>query len=887
MAKSRPTEGLELAHEMLRTGDRRARLIGSWAAGRALFELARNEEAIGFLQDACDLAKGTDLRREVEVSLAAALHAGGQTEEAIEILRAITEEADGDDEALARSQLGFIQMTVGEMTEARSLLTESIPRLVASARHGDAAARAVGNLAFCDMTLGNLTAAIDTCRFGVELGRQHGEQVVVAGCLQNLGCLEQRHGHLPAALRRLHDAEKAYAELRNPSRNLASLHDDLAETYRLAGLPLDATHHAAYALRLVADGGNVERLAESQYQLALCLLSAGQVDDALSMASEAAEQFEAAGRTVHTHRARLLGLEGLDPGDQRAEPLLAQVPEACGTLETTGWRTEALAIRNRAAYLLVGTGRDAELAELLGSAMPTSTESVVGLLERHLHDILWRLAFGEELTPALEAARRTVVRHQVRLHDPELRAGVARLCERFRHLALLGAFAEPDGRSLIEAEESWRAMSFNLPRTEPPPGDELAATSLAVREASARVDRDGPPDPVEAARVRRLEERLRRLSLQVTPAVRQPGQVRSFDLGHLRDRLAGRTFVLWLTHRGDLYGVRVDGRSTTWWECGPAADITRAAAVIDAELARLLRPGLTPERQEIRWKLIESESTALGRRLLPTLSPGELVLSPPPPLLALPWPLLVGDLSVPITLTPSASAWLSRAPTRIPARAGVVVGPGIPGGRADAEAIERAVEDTVVASGPEATGARLAELMGDRSILHVAAHGRFRPDGPTFSSLLLHDGPFGLYDLQSMPVPELVVLAVCDAGRSEPLPGGELLGMAPAWFHGHATTVVAAGHSIVDSDAAAVTSGFYQLLPGRTPASALAQLRHQHLGSPRARLATVTAFTCFGGDCGRVSPGRVHPSVRYGNADRRPFGHRDDGRATCDDTNHL
>ncbi len=78
----------------------------------------------------------------------------------------------------------------------------------------------------------------------------------------------------------------------------------------------------------------------------------------------------------------------------------------------------------------------------------------------------------------------------------------------------------------------------------------------------------------------------------------------------------------------------------------------------------------------------------------------------------------------------------------------------------------------------DATSARLLEGLQDCRILHVAAHGDFRPDNPLFSGLALADGWLTTLDIFNLRLrASLVTLSACQTGQSVVGGGDELLGL--------------------------------------------------------------------------------------------------------------
>ncbi|MEM9565993.1 MAG: tetratricopeptide repeat protein, partial [Actinomycetota bacterium] len=108
LAKSVPTDGLHLADRLSTTDDDAAASAVALAAqGRAHFELGNNDQAIDDLRRAVDDVP-VDFRPRVVTALAAALAAGGSTDEATGLLRRLVEDAEPLDDVvrgLALSQL--------------------------------------------------------------------------------------------------------------------------------------------------------------------------------------------------------------------------------------------------------------------------------------------------------------------------------------------------------------------------------------------------------------------------------------------------------------------------------------------------------------------------------------------------------------------------------------------------------------------------------------------------------------------------------------------------------------------------------------------------------------------------------------------------------------
>lgn len=125
----------------------------------------------------------------------------------------------------------------------------------------------------------------------------------------------------------------------------------------------------------------------------------------------------------------------------------------------------------------------------------------------------------------------------------------------------------------------------------------------------------------------------------------------------------------------------------------------------------------------------------------------------------------------------------------------------------------------------EATPARFREAASGRQVLHLAAHGNFRPDNPLFSGLALADGWLTTLDIFSLRLnASLVTLSACQTGRSAVGGGDELLGLMRALLYAGAASLVLTLWTVEDRSTAALMERFYRgLAGGERKGSALRQ----------------------------------------------------------------
>jgi CHAT domain-containing protein len=115
----------------------------------------------------------------------------------------------------------------------------------------------------------------------------------------------------------------------------------------------------------------------------------------------------------------------------------------------------------------------------------------------------------------------------------------------------------------------------------------------------------------------------------------------------------------------------------------------------------------------------------------------------------------------------------------------------------------------------QATVTALRQAAPGCRILHLAAHGDFRPDNPLFSGLALADGWLTTLDIFSFRLrASLVTLSACQTGRNVVGGGDELLGLMRAFLSAGAASLVLTCWAVEDRSTARLMEAFYQKLAG-------------------------------------------------------------------------
>jgi CHAT domain-containing protein len=123
----------------------------------------------------------------------------------------------------------------------------------------------------------------------------------------------------------------------------------------------------------------------------------------------------------------------------------------------------------------------------------------------------------------------------------------------------------------------------------------------------------------------------------------------------------------------------------------------------------------------------------------------------------------------------------------------------------------------------KATPARLREMVANCRVLHLAAHGDFRPDNPLFSGLALSGGWLTTLDIFGLSLKaSLVTLSACQTGRNVVAGGDELLGLMRAFLCAGVASLVLSLWAVEDRCTSELMEAFYKkLAEGRTKGESL------------------------------------------------------------------
>jgi len=854
-AKSEPLEALRA----LETSNDLSVGLTHWIQGIALFELSDTRAAIGRFDAALAVPTGR-WRPHVRISRYAAVAAIGDVAgEAAEGLAELSQHADSVVAAMARSQLGFVQLRQGELHSAEELLRSAVDALRDVPDFQDALARVLGNLGSCLLFLERRVESIPFHQEAYDLAAPMEYRQIQAGALQNLGWAMTGLGKFPEAIDYQSQARAMYDTMSGAKLGLSSLLIDLADTHLLAGLIPEAVRFAEDAVGVLREGTNIDALGEAELRHARCLLEAGHHEAAHQKAIELVDSQSQTMRSIHAARAQMLAWESELAGGSDLEAVpLPTVQEVCDQAWGGGWSRDVETFAQSLAQRLTEQRREIPSWLLLP---PTDNEpdNLLPSLNASMRSAI--AAFDDQTGARFErsigAARTAIAQHSAELQNPELRAGTTALSDRFDRLESLRCVRRNDLTGLLRSQVGAAVIKREALADMKP--DERAT---AILEEIRTLTRDHPPGTERDSLIRQCEDRF---SAETWTPVGAPASEKLNVTGAVDETIgrvcdtAAESALITITPVGqDYVGLRIDGHGPHLDTTVSCAEVARIATNLRRTLLRLVLPGRSDGALQSERSAVYSDAAQLGQLLLPELNPDvALTLIPPAELADLPWS-LIAAAAPSVTIAPTLAHVVPGPIVLDQPKATVAIGPDLPRAVSDIEAVVTSFGSCDVLSGPDATASAVLGALESCDLVHIAAHGRYRTDAPRFSSLDLADGPVMIHDLtEERAHAQLVVLAACDGGRS----GSAMntTGAAGRLIDVGVGAVLAPTCAVPDSETATVIRAFYEHLPTMAVGAAIDAVARSTAEADPRLWATAQAFQLFGvADC-FVSPGAADP----------------------------
>ncbi|MEU8247415.1 CHAT domain-containing protein [Nonomuraea sp. NPDC048916] len=866
----------DLAEAMLRLAEADPAQLTSVAAGAVRAARARGDIALESVAERAmgvaathllDLATATrhlraamrlgaragspELAAEARIRLAFVTSLRGRPHHALDEIESVLPTLHGVVRARAEAQRAAIFNHLGRGDDALAGYRLAVPAL---RRAGDHLwlQRVLSNRGIVHGYRHEFAAAETDLREAEELCTALGLDLSLAIVRLNLGWVSALRGDVPSALASFDGAEERFRAL--GTHQLGWLLADRGELLLSVGLVSEARLAAREAVEQLRRSRRAIGLPEVRLLLARTAGLEGDDDESVREARLAVTEFTRQGRPEWAALARFAVLRSLAASRTRA-PAAALLERVAADLTTAGWPGVAVEARILAAQLALRRGRVEQARRQLEQAAKPRLRGPALLRARAWHaTALLRLTMGNQrgAVTAARAGLRVLDEHRATLGATDLRAYSAQYRLDLAGLGLGMALRTGRAETVFAWAEEGRASHLLMPPVHPPDDPYLAAALSELRAVMSEINerrRAGHGAGRLVQRQLALERDIRDYRRR-QPAVRSPLSARPVGAATLAGALADAALVEFVLLDGELHAVTVADGRLSLHRLGAAAPVRDLIDRIPFALRRLAGRADAANRGAA-GRMLRHAAEHLDRMLLGPLArvigDRPLVVIPTGFLQALPWSILPSCAGRPVTVSPSATLW--HAAAAAPGESGhvlAVAGPGLPGARAEAEAVAGIHAAPVLVGAEANTEAVLTGLDGAR-LAHLAAHGRLHATNPLFSSLQLSDGPLTLYDLERLRrSPQIVVLAACDSGRSIVRAGDELLGLSATFLAHGARTIIGSVVSVPDAETAEPMIALHRLLAaGHSAATALAEAQRAASGE---LLAASAGFVCIGAD---------------------------------------
>lgn len=757
-----------------------------------------------------------------------------------------------DLEATIEAQHGLMLMRLGRFDDSIALLDRAVLLGDRAAAQGAANHFALGsnliNRALAHVASGrpgqaqrDLRRSLDVAEAGLSHPDSDEDRlgIMAAKAHNNLGIVAWRVGDIPRALRHFEDAGRRFERL-DPSI-LPKLRLGQADALLAAGLAEEAAKHLDEALPEMHRHRDHQNLAEAEAMRAAAALVDGDHTTARKLASSARRRFLRRGSIAWAAIASLTRLRS----DVATALERGRVPSALPARalalseELTGLRLvdEASVARMLAIRLELRRGApEAAAAQLALVPKPRRVSPVD-------HRMLLRLCRAElavangNRRAAFSQARggfTELGRLRDRMGGLEMVSGTAVHGRELGELAVRLVLDQPRAaaRRLFDWLERTRAQVY---RYEPLPSlgnPELVERVQQYRMLGRQVQQArvaGKPVAELTSRHTALQREVIRLGWRDEPWGR-PRPIA--DLDDVAEELGDRALVSFVASGPQIAAVVVVGGRARLVRLGELADTVNAARELRADLDALSpdhlpAPIVTAVSNSARLRARRLDEQLL-RPLARVVGDRELVVVPTGDLYAVAWGVLPSLRGRPVSVAPSATAWLTAMRTPTPTDPGGTVlaaGPGLLAAVGEVGGLRVHYPDAHLLDGERAGVQEVLAALDGARLAHLAAHGTHEPENALFSSLELADGALYAHEISRLRrPPEHVVLAACELALSRIRPGDEALGFAGALLAIGSRTVTAPMTRVGDEAAAAAMADYHRrLAAGAPPAVALAE----------------------------------------------------------------
>ena len=849
-----------------------AKPLGLWAYALGLTVQGQFDEALSYFEKARGFFHVQE--REGEAARVAmrqiqALAMMGAFEEAIELAEStrstLYDYGYVQDALTVENNMGIIYTRLGQVTQAESVLEHALA--------GFDAIRDLSGKVLVYINLGNLCRRQD--RFvkteqcyqdALELAQNLGQHNHVAGTTVNLALLYRRMGRHREALNLLSRARKLYENLpAGPDAALAQLEE--ARIHLDVNLLSEAITIASELVEVFGAKEMTLEQNEALQVLGLAQARKGELSDARATLSAARKKWCVMGNKVQTAITDL-SIASLDLELGQVAWAKALALKAASELEAVGTRSGQMLAYLLCADILLTQEQLGEAQTYLTRAeryddqlsMPDLSFRVaylkgkLALEQNHLKDAR---TYFEEATGYLESVQGAlpVADFRAAYMGDKLAVYETMIALLARQNDLAGVF------NFIERAKSRALLNLlgsdiNIPSSDPQISD------ITEKLKQARETLNWHSSGVEQNREQMLESehevtRLMRELERLAPETAAFDTTRIPKLAELQAQLDNKTvWIEYFSLQGVLSALVITHTEVTYHQnLALQSDIHQAFEWLEFYFNRsALGEDFVKAYGEERLNTLINETlqklyTYLVAPLTLDTKAKTLMVSPHGPIYNVPFAALfdgqayLGD-SFHVTLTPSASVYLHskqlarhrfkhrskyQSQYRDGGAAASLVAFGmrkdLPAVQDELKAITAQVKEASLYLDDAATLETFLRVAPRATVVHIATHGQFRFDNPTFSSLTLQDGGLTPRDLYAMRLEaSLVVLSACQSGRVGGFYGDDLVGLARGFLDAGASALVSTLWPTKDEQTAQFMTYFYKGLgEGSTIAHALEQ----------------------------------------------------------------
>jgi tetratricopeptide (TPR) repeat protein len=689
-------------------------------------------------------------------------------------------------------------------------------------------------------------------------------ELIAAMATHNLGYCHLLSGDIPSALHLFDAAADVYA--RAAPGNLPVLATDRARALLGVGLTNEAIAELDNAIAAFRRQRLDQYCAEAELSRAQAALAVADLDAARRWSRAAMRRFRARGNDAWGALAELTLLRA-SPGiatrtwHDRSRPpgprparVAAAASQLAGRLRVHGLRADAAHADLIAARALIVAGRRDEAARQLAAAGSARTLPLEVAIVRRLARAELAVLDAKPAIALAELRAGLDMLHTRRgqLGSLDLQTGAAALGVQLADMGLSLVLDRGVARQVFAWLERSRAQAFRVRPVRPPADPEEAAVIAELRQLTVLIraaELSGTTDLAHLARRTELQSLVRQRSWQAGGLGETTARVSLAEITRALQE-SGQVYAGLLVHNGRMLAITIRHGQSRLVTLGDFAVATEAARRLAADMDALAGRRLPRRLETVITESVRQDTGALYAEVVAPLCAAfgddGVVIVPTGPLAGVPWSMLPGLRGRPVTVAPSASAWL--AAWRGTQRAGdrgagprplLVAGPDLRYAVREVSELASLYPGSSPLVDQDATVEKTLRALDGADLAHLAAHGHHDRDNVLFSRLDLADGPLMAYDVQRLATaPRQVVLSACDVGRTVVRPGDEILGFTAALLHIGTPTVISSVTRVADEAAVEVMTAYHRALrTGLRPAQALARASGSEPLSP---------FVCFG-----------------------------------------